>query len=44
MNKAGTTSDGKLRLLYPIEQVGKRAYYQARWVNTRSEAGEFGSG
>ncbi len=39
----GTTSDGKLRLTYPVGQVGMRVYYQARWVNTRSQAGAFGS-
>ena len=40
---AGTPSDGKLRLTYAAGQVGLRVYYQARWVNTRSQAGEFGS-
>ena len=39
---AGTASSGKLRLTYAIEQTGLRVYYQARWVSTRSEAGEFG--
>ncbi len=39
----GTTSDGKLRLTYPSGQVGLRVYYQSRWVNTRSQAGAFGS-
>lgn len=43
MSLAGTTSDGKLRLTYTQRQVGLRAYYQARWINTRSQAGAFGS-
>ncbi len=43
MMLCGTTSDGKLRLTYPAGQVGMRVYYQSRWINTRSQAGAFGS-
>lgn len=43
MTLAGAPSNGKLRLTYGIQQVGLRAYYQARWINTRSQAGAFGS-
>ncbi len=42
MTLAGTTSNGKLRLGYDLALVGSRVYYQARWVNTRSQAGGFG--
>lgn len=38
----GTTSNGKLRLTYELEQLSEKVYYQARWVNTRSQPGEFG--
>ncbi len=43
MTLAGTPSDGKLRLVYAAGQVGTWVYYQARWVNTRAQAGAFSS-
>lgn len=38
----GSSSNGKLRLNYELSQLGEKVYYQARWVNTRSQPGEFG--
>lgn len=40
---AGSSSNGSFKMYFDFSQRGKRVFYQARWVNTRSEPGGWGN-